>query len=260
MPSYHRLMQFDWTHVPAINVDLHARVWSGPTDQPPLVLVAGMGMAGKYWTPMAERLANRYTLLAPDLPGFGRTKRDRRLAWPSGPSARQQADHLVAWLDAKQLGRVTLVGHSTGCHTCADLAVRFPDRVHRLVLAGPAFDPRHRTIPEQLARLAWAAAYEKFSLFPIVTVDYFRAGIPRIIQQGVRVMRVPLEDTLPSVAMPTLVIGGGRDPLATATWCRTVAGLLPQGELTMIDHAGHAMQHCCPAATAEAIARFLTPL
>lgn len=251
-------MQTEWTHTPALAIDIYTRLWPGPSERPPVMLVAGMGMAGRYWAPIAERLADRFTLIAPDLPGFGRTKRDRRLPWPSGPSARQQADQLLAFLDARRLGRVTLVGHSSGCHTCADLAARLPDRVHRLVLAGPAFDPRHRTIPEQLARLAWAAAYEKLSLIPIVIGDYVRATIPRIIQQGVRVMRVPLEDVLPAVTVPTLVIGGDHDPLATAQWCRTVAGLLPHGELAMIAGAGHAMQHSRPDATAAAIGRFLS--
>ena len=254
-----QLWREETTHVPVLGVDVNARRWDGPPDSPPLVLVAGLGMASRYWTAMADQLAGRFWLIAPDLPGFGQTPRPRDSRWPAGPTASEQADQLLAWLDASSLERVVLVGHSTGCQTVVDLAVRRPDRVEQLILAGPPFPPGQRTFLEQVLRLTWASAYEKLSLYPIITVDYWRAGIPRIVQQAIRVMGEPLEEQLPSVVTPTLVIAGQLDPLGTLAWCERIVRLLPNGQLAVIEHTGHAMQHAAPADTAAAVEQFLSP-
>jgi pimeloyl-ACP methyl ester carboxylesterase len=237
---------------------VQARIW-GDATAPPLVLVAGMGMASGYWSPLAERLAGRFRVIAPDLPGFGHTPRPAGSRWPAGPSPQEQADQLLAWMDARPLQRATLIGHSTGCQTVADLAMRFPERVDHLILAGPPFPPGHRSFLEQVLRLTWAAAYEKLALFPIVVRDYWRAGIPRIVQQALRVMRDPLEAKLPRITTETLVIAGRLDPLATVEWCAQIVEQLPHGKLAVIEHAGHAMQFRSPDATADAIERFLGP-
>jgi pimeloyl-ACP methyl ester carboxylesterase len=251
-------MERSWTSVPSLGISVYAHVLGG-VAAPPVVLVAGMGMAGGYWMPLAKRLARRFRVIVPDLPGFGRTPPPAHAGWPAGPNPREQADQVLAWMDAFGLQRATLVGHSTGCQTVADLAIRFPARVDRLILAGPPFPPGHRTFLEQVLRLTWAAVYEKLSLYRIVLVDYWRAMLPRIVQQALRAMHDPLEAKLPQITADTLIIAGRLDPLATVAWCQRFATLLQHGQLAVIEDAGHAMQFRAPDATAAVIERFLGP-
>ncbi len=134
----------EWTAVPAIGVTFHARVWDGPGT--PVVLVAGLGVSSRYWVRLGRRLGGRSGVLAPDLPGFGRTPPPPGSRWPAGPDVREQADQLVAWMDARGIARAVLVGHSVGCQTVVDVAVRFPGRVDRVVLAAPPFEPGRRSL------------------------------------------------------------------------------------------------------------------
>src|ERR671932_842406 len=71
---------------------------------PPLVLVHGIGVSGRYLLPTAGRLAREFEVLVPDLPRFGRSE--------AGGAARDVpglAEWLLAWLDAAGLERVRLV-------------------------------------------------------------------------------------------------------------------------------------------------------
>lgn len=67
----------------------------------------------------------------------------------------------------------------------------------------------------------------------------------------------PIEDRLPRVAAPTLVVVGTRDPVVPLRWARTVTRLLPRGSLVVIDGGTHTMNYAYPYALAAAITPFL---
>ena len=247
----------EWTAVPAVGVAVHARVWDGPAGATPVVLVSGLGVSGRYWVRLGRRLGGRFRVLAPDLPGFGRTRRPPGVGRACGPSPAEQAVQLLAWMDARDLGRVALVGHSVGCHTAVELATRWPDRVERVVLAAPPFEPGRRSLAVCLPRLAWAAAFEVPSLPPLLVADYLTTGVARAVQQAWRSMDDPVEAKLPKVEVPALVIHGRRDPLVSRAWAGRVAGGLPRGSLVEVARAGHAMHYSAAAVTAGVIGDFL---
>jgi pimeloyl-ACP methyl ester carboxylesterase len=252
--------QDQWTNVPALGVSMHARVWrtwaGNGASNPILVLVPGLGMSSRYWTRVAKRLAGAFTVLCPDLPGFGRSQRPRGVRWPGGPGATQQADQLLAWLDAVGIHRAIFCGHSTGCQTVIDLARRHPHRAQRLVLIAPTFEPRRRTLWRSFPRLLLAAWFELPSLLALLTVDYLSAGPARVLQQALRMMDDPLERKLPEIAAPTLIIAARLDALVSVQWARRMAHLLPAGRLVVVERAGHALQHSAPSITAGLIAQF----
>ena len=51
---------------------------------PPVVLVHGLGLSGRYMLPVADRLAPRYPVYLPDLPGFGDSAKPARALDVSG--------------------------------------------------------------------------------------------------------------------------------------------------------------------------------
>ena len=220
-------------------------------------MVAGLGCSSRYWVRLGPLLAKQVDVLAPDLPGFGYTPKPPNVPWPGGPHVREQADQLLAWMDALGIGSAMLCGHSVGCQVTANVAARFPQRVGKLILAAPTFERGQRTLWSHIPRLLLDALVESPSLTPLMIGQYFRSNPVRVIQQALRAMSDPIEVDLPNVTAPTLVLRGRLDPLVRQPWTDYVTSLLPHGTQVVIDHVGHAVQYSAPAATAEAVLAFL---
>jgi 2-hydroxy-6-oxonona-2,4-dienedioate hydrolase len=222
-----------------------------PTERQAAVLVHGLGMSSRYMEPLARELARDFRVFAPDQPGFGKSgKPDRAL------TVRELADFFAAWLDAADLDRAAFIGNSFGCQIAADLAARHPRRVVRLVLQGPTTDASARTLPRQLARWIWNSWGEPRATNTLV-VDYHNAGIGRVLRTLRYVMDDAIEDKLPRIPAPTLVIRGTRDRIVPQDWAETVARLLPNGRLVVVPGAAHTMNHHWPRQFARVVRPFL---
>lgn len=103
-------------------------------DGPTVLAVHGITANGLSWAAVAERLAGRATVWAPDLRGRAAS---RGVAGPYGVG--RHADDLVAVLDALDVERAVVVGHSMGAFVTAVLAARHPERVERAVLVDGGF-------------------------------------------------------------------------------------------------------------------------
>ncbi|MCX6020749.1 MAG: alpha/beta fold hydrolase [Chloroflexi bacterium] len=83
------------------------RECSASSEHPPLILVHGLGVSGKYMIPTAAALAARYDVYVPDLPGFGKSSKPR-----STLDVREHANVLAAWMSAIGCERAVLIGNS----------------------------------------------------------------------------------------------------------------------------------------------------
>jgi 3-oxoadipate enol-lactonase len=122
-------------HVQAGAVRLAYRTW-GSAARPPLVLLHALGEQSADWTPVAARLAASWRLYALDLRGHGASD------WAGPYTIEQLTTDLAAFLDALDIERAALCGHSIGAPPAYLYAARHPERVIRLVLEDPA--PRGR--------------------------------------------------------------------------------------------------------------------
>ncbi|GAB2679511.1 alpha/beta hydrolase [Thalassiella azotivora] len=100
-----------------------------PADRPLVVALHGITANALSWTAVAERLAGRVRLVAPDLRGRAASA---DVPGPVGLAA--HADDVVAVLDALGADDAVLVGHSMGAFVAALTAARHPGRVRLLVL------------------------------------------------------------------------------------------------------------------------------
>jgi 2-hydroxy-6-oxonona-2,4-dienedioate hydrolase len=220
-------------------------------DGPPLVLVHGLAVSSLYFVPLARRLSERFTVLAPDLPGHGRSGTPPRpLRIP------ELADALRVWLDLAGIERAPLVANSLGCQVAVDLAVRAPGRVQRLVLVGPTMDPGAPTLVEQAARLARDVLREPLGLNLVEARDYLRTGPRRIVASARGALADPFAAKLPRVAQPALVVRGGRDAIVSQRWAEQVAALLPRGRLAVVPGEPHAVHWSAAAAVAGLVEEF----
>lgn len=133
---------------------------------PPLLLVHGVPLSLITWRHVLDELSRSFTVIAPDLKGFGRSEKPR-----GDYTVEAHARTLLALIEALHLDGVTLVASSYGCAPAIHAAVARPDRVARLVLINSvgAMGNRHRA--ERLLRIA--------GVTPIVRAALKRTGLRR---------------------------------------------------------------------------------
>src|SRR5947207_3212334 len=145
-------------------IELHGHrvIYRIAGDGPPVVLIHGMVNSSKHWERVALRLADRYTVIAPDLLGHGDSAAVRG-DYSLGAHAASIRDLLaVIGID-----RATVVGHSLGGGVAMQFFYQFPQRVDRLVLVssgglGHEVSPllRSAALPGVEAAL-WLAAHPR---------------------------------------------------------------------------------------------------
>jgi pimeloyl-ACP methyl ester carboxylesterase len=267
---------------PLDGVDLHYLVQG---RGPRVVLVHGLGGFAASWGPTMETLSRRATVLALDLPGFGRSAK---------PRARYGLDFFTAaldgFLDAMDGGPVGLVGHSLGASVALSYALARPECANRVAIVGglvPGFtyrlSPIYRALAlpavgEALAMCGCAAVYRAAlarcfhrprasEVAFLVSCDYAartrwsaRAAYlstVRAVREDWDVRASEYRNALRTFAAPVLLIHGRQDPVVPATHCAEVAQHLPRGEVRWVDACGHFPQLEHPDPVNEWLSDFL---
>jgi 2-hydroxy-6-oxonona-2,4-dienedioate hydrolase len=137
------------------------------------------------------------------------------------------------------------------------LVLRHPDLVEKVVLQGPTMDPRARSAPRQMWRLLVDTKREPPSLVAIEAFDLLRAGVVRSWRTFRHALDDPIEERLPRVRVPALVVHGSRDRISPRHWAEEVARLLPDGRLVFLVGTPHAANYSAPAEFARAVRVFL---
>ena len=223
---------------------LHARVSVEPVpaDAPVVVLVHGLAVSSAYLVPTAVRLAPICHVYAPDLPGFGRSEKPDHVL-----SIAELADTLIAWMDDAEIVAAVMIGNSMGCQIIAEAAKRYPDRVLAAVLQGPTIDGRARTLRQQVWRVALDIFREHRTQPFVQAIDYAKCGPRRAYRTFRHSVDHRIEDVLPDVPRPVIVVQGERDPIVPLRWAREVAGRAPQGQLFVVPGGPHTVNYSKPA-------------
>lgn len=217
----------------------------------PVLFVHGIGVSGRYFEPLARRLARTHRVVVPDLPGWGRSERPRQAL-----TLDEAADVLAVLLELER-GSPAVVGNSLGCQIALRLAERHPALVGRLVMIGPTVDPRYRGWIVHAARLLLDAAREPPALWRIAFVDYLRMGARRLLVTARAALEDRPERRLPALEAPLLVVRGERDAIVTRAWARRLAELAPRGRSVEVRGAAHAAHVSHPAEVAVLVESFL---
>jgi pimeloyl-ACP methyl ester carboxylesterase len=269
----------------AWEIDLHGHqvVYRIAGSGPPVVLIHGMVNSSRHWQPVAERLAQRYTVISPDLVGHGDS------ATPRGDySLGAHAAVIRDLLSALGVQRATVVGHSLGGGVAMVFFWQFPHRVERLGLVssgglGDEVSPLLRS-----AALPGASALISLAAHERVTAAFERAGaglerrgsglgvqlqaIARALRplggpgareafvhslRGVidrRGQRVSATDRLYLLdAVPTLIAWGERDRTIPLAHGRAAHEAVPHSRFVTFPDAAHFPHIEAPAALAAAL-------
>lgn len=245
-------LQDHWTTVDGRPVYAHASTDALEPRRLPIVMVHGLLVSSRYMLPAAERLAADHPVYALDLPGYGKSARPADIQ-----GLPELSRVLEKWMEAVGLGRAILVANSFGCQIATDFALRHPGRVDRLVLVGLTIDPRHHTAVGATTRLLLDGTREPPAYLPIIARDVWNIGARRALGMARVCLQDHIEERLPRVTAPTLVVRGERDPLVPQRWGEEAARLLPRGQLLVIPGAGHVAHYDAVDRFAPAVRPFL---
>lgn len=114
------------------NLSVHYLDWGGEGE--PLLALHGLASSGHWYRRVAPYLSDRYRVIAPDQRGHGATTQAS-----SGYDWQTLAEDAIGLLDHFGISRAPVLGHSWGGHVASNLAMRFPDRVTRVVMIDGGF-------------------------------------------------------------------------------------------------------------------------
>lgn len=224
---------------------------------PHVVLLHGIGASAFIWRFVIDRLAERFTVTALDLPGFGRSSKEPTLDY--GLDA--QASRVSQALTALGISHATLVGSSMGGAIALWLARSEPERFARVVAMAPATSPR--LVPRGVRRLAFLAPAAHVTLSPAVMRAILRrvfarrelidpavvgaylepygepASIRTFLAATALLADPRLPDALGTIRSQVLVLWGARDRLVPRRAIDELARHLPHSVLHVHPDAGH---------------------
>lgn len=148
----------------------------------------------------------------------------------------QQGRRLAAALP--EVADLVLVGHSASCPVVVAVAARVPGVVG-LVLIGPVTDPQARSWPRMVARLLRTAAHEPPWQIPLVVPQYRPTGPGSMVRGMNRVRRYRTRVALSALTVPTHVIRGEHDHIASASWCARLTSTAPTEQVTVPGSRAH---------------------
>jgi pimeloyl-ACP methyl ester carboxylesterase len=133
---------------------------------PALLLIHGIGDSSSSWVPLMPRLAERFTVIAPDLLGHGNSDKPR-----ADYSVGGFANGMRDLLELLGIRTATIVGHSLGGGVAAQFAYQYPQRCERLVLVSTGGIGRGVT---PALRLATTPVAEMMALMPMLRFPLVR--------------------------------------------------------------------------------------
>jgi len=248
---------------------------------PALLLIHGFLVSHRSFDDVIDTLAERFRVIAPDLPGFGESEKPSPTRYPYGIEgfAESMADLIAAF----GVGRASVVGHGMGAAIALTLAAEHPELVTRLVVEDALCYPfqlrfrgRLPLVPilggmifKQLYGRGTFRAYFRDEVFrpgaeiPAQRIDdhYEFFNGPSARESAYAVLRAIL-DTRPVVARitrittPTLVIWGREDRIFHASSAQRLTRELKGAKLEIMD-AAHSPHEEKSREFAELVTKFL---
>jgi pimeloyl-ACP methyl ester carboxylesterase len=246
-----------------------------------LVLLHGwIGTSSWMFQHVLPELGNRYHVVAPDLPGFGRS---HTLA--DAPSIEGYREFVRQLADELGIDRFHLVGVSVGGTVALDFAHRYPERVTKLVVQGPVW--RATDLPRR-----FRLTYDLLGRIPVITDlipktpvkwwffvrrldfgrdtrhlsdadkrqlgrDILRVPNETLLDVGRELLHIDLTEMAKRIVVPTLVMDGSEARMVPATASRELGRTIPGAKWRVIKDAGHNAAIERPREFLRALLRFL---
>lgn len=178
---------------------------------------------------------------------------------PQGHTTRDMARDQKQAMDLLGIERADIFGVSMGGMIAQHLAVDFPEKVDRLILAVTAAKPNpairaciqewiglaqagdHTALMDSNLRLIYSDSYyhKNKALIPMVGAMTKPKSYARFLVQAQACLTHDCYDRLASITAPTLVLGGEQDAVVGPEASREIAARIPGAKLKMYENRGH---------------------
>jgi 3-oxoadipate enol-lactonase len=238
-------------------IDLFYNI-EGSSDNESLLLIAGFDSDSSTWAAMMRSLVKQYQVLRFDNRGVGRSSA------PDSPySIKQMAADAAALLDYLSISKVHVAGHSMGGQIAQELALAHPEKIQSLIVLSSwtKADEKFNSLIEMfgdLARRVERTLYLRV-LLPWLFTDTFYST-PEVMKQLIdlienypfpptphglyhqsrAILTSDTSDRLADIHCPTLVMVGKKDLLTPVRFSEQLAQGIPNAELAILEHGGHA--------------------
>jgi pimeloyl-ACP methyl ester carboxylesterase len=232
-------------------------------EGPPMVLLHGLGGSWQNWLETIPHFARRFRVIAPDLPGFGASP------MPAGSiSIPGYGRTVCALMEALGVESAVVVGNSMGGFIGIELAVRFPERVERLVLVsavGIAIEHQRREPVRTVARslelfsvwagsradvlarrprlrrllMATSAAHPERLPAPLAAEQIRANGKPGWLGAFDALLSYRIRDRLGEIVCPTLIVWGERDRMVPVRDADELERAIPGARKVIFADTGH---------------------
>lgn len=243
-----------------------------------VVLLHAFPVAAEMWKPQLDAVPHGWTMIAPDLPGFGESSGTGTAG--AATHVDDHADAVLGLMRHLSIEQAAIGGLSMGGYVTFALHRKAPQRFRAMILADTRAEPdtseakagREKMQAEVRAKGAPGAA-------DIMLPKLLGANGSSVNPQSIAVREIILKNetqgivdaiealktrpdstpTLKQIACPTLVIVGDQDEVTPVPLSETMAREIPQATLTVIPGAAHLANVQQPEAFNRAMWAFLTP-
>ncbi|MGO8765682.1 MAG: alpha/beta fold hydrolase [Limisphaerales bacterium] len=253
-------------------MQLHFREFGAGT---PLVILHGLFGSSDNWLGIAPRLADQFRVFILDLRNHGQSPHSDEMNYSV------MAGDVVEFLDAQTLERASVLGHSMGGKVAMRLALDFPSRLEKLIVAdmaprlyAPEYEgyfaallaldlkayPSRRQIEEALAPAIPNLVIRRFLLKNLghhPDGSYFwRINLDGIHQNYPALCAAIISDK--QFEQPTLFLSGGKSNYVTETDRPQILKLFPRAKFEVITNAGHWLHADAPEEFVRCVSEYLS--
>jgi aminoacrylate hydrolase len=234
-------------------------------DTPTLVMSSGLGGSARYWQPQLSALTKDYRVIVYDHLGTGRSSSPL----PANYSITHMADELLALLDKLAIKQCHIIGHALGGLVALQIAAQQPQRLLSMVLVNAWGRPNPHSLRCFNIRKAILANCDKniylqtqaLILYPpdwiVDNIDSLEKeeqhmlenfpNIPNLLARINALCAFNLEQILPSIKVPSLIVANKDDALVPWRCSQQLANQLPHATLELLNYGGHASSVTTPS-------------
>jgi pimeloyl-ACP methyl ester carboxylesterase len=223
----------------------------GNTGGAPVVFLHGWPDSWFSFSRVLPLLPNTLRALAVDQRGFGDSDRPE-----SGYAITDLGGDVIAFLDALQVERATLVGHSFGSFVARQAAIAHPERVNALVLIGTGFAASNtvtrdlqstlRDLPDPIP-VEFARSFQASTAYRPLPPDFFERIIAESLKLPPRLWRLAIDrlveyddtERVGRIEAPTCLLWGDQDALFSRMDQNRFMAALPAARLIVYEQTGH---------------------
>ena len=245
----------------------------------PLVMIMGLGVSFDYWNPnIIEEFSKNFNVIVFDNRGAGRTDKP-----DTEYSIKLFADDTIGLMEALNIERAHVLGHSMGGAIAQEIVLNYPERVEKLVLSSTTCGGRKFVMPSneitQIVMRDREGMDQEEIVRNLVSVRFtedFIKNNPEFIEeeiqrelkapitppysfkrQGIAVAQFNTAKRLKNINTPTLVLHGKKDILVPPKNGEILAELISGAKISLFDKSGHETHFHEPEKYVKIILEFL---